>query len=91
MPRYFFHVIWPDDTYRDKQGVEFDGLKPAYWYAIGLVRRVRHEFPDAGNDWLIEIGDESGRKPLVVLPTSHSTHRSLPQAPLISASNWLRR
>ena len=69
MPRYFFHFVWPDDACRDSQGVEFDGLVPAYWHAIGLARRVRHEFPDAGNDWLIEIGDESGRKPLVVLPT----------------------
>ena len=37
MPRYFFHVVWPDDLYRDIQGIEFAGLVPAYWYAIGLA------------------------------------------------------
>ena len=70
MPRYFFHFVWPDDAFRDTKGLEFEGLVPAYWHAIGLVRRVRYDFPDAGNDWLIEIGDEAGRKPLVVLPMS---------------------
>jgi hypothetical protein len=57
-----------DDALRDSRGVEFDGLLLAYWHAIGMARRVRHEFPDAGNDWVIEIEDEAGRKPLVVLP-----------------------
>jgi len=33
-----------------------------------MVRRVRVKFPDARNDWLIEIADETERKPLVVLP-----------------------
>ena len=70
VPRYFFHFVWPDDAFRDTKGLEFEGLVPAYWHAMGLVRRVRYDFPDAGNDWLIEIGDETGRKPLVVLPTS---------------------
>lgn len=68
MPRYFFHFVWPDDAHRDTKGIEFDGLVPAYWHAIGLARRVRHEFPDVESDWLIEISDEAGRKPLVVLP-----------------------
>jgi hypothetical protein len=35
MPRYFFHFVWPDDAYRDSKGIEFDGLVPAYWHAIG--------------------------------------------------------
>ena len=33
-----------------------------------MVRRVRVRFPDAGNDWLIDIADETDRKSLVVLP-----------------------
>ena len=37
-------------------------------HAIDMVHRVRVKFPDAGNDWLIEITDETDRKPLVVLP-----------------------
>ena len=33
-----------------------------------MIAYVRVKFPDAGVDWLIEIADETHRKPLVVLP-----------------------
>jgi hypothetical protein len=68
MPLYFFHFVWADDAVRDTKGVELEGLGAAYRHALGLVHRVRIRFPDAGDDWLIEIGDETGRKPLVILP-----------------------
>jgi hypothetical protein len=68
MPRYFFHFVWAEDAVKDEQGVELEGLSAAYWHAIDMVHRVRVKFPDAGNDWLIEIADETDRKPLVVLP-----------------------
>jgi hypothetical protein len=56
MPRYLFHFVWADDAVRDTKGVELDGLgRP-----IGTLDRVRMRFPDAGDDWLIEIGDETG-------------------------------
>jgi hypothetical protein len=69
MPRYFFHFVWPDDAVRDTKGVELEGLEAAYRHAIGLVHQVRVRFSDADNNWLIEISDEAGRKPLVVLPS----------------------
>ena len=68
MPRYFFHFVWAEDAVKDEQGVELEGLSAAYWHAIDMVHRVRVKFPDAGVDWLIEIADETHRKPLVVLP-----------------------
>jgi hypothetical protein len=68
MPRYFFHFVWAEDAVKDEHGVELEGLGAAYWHAIEMVRRVRVRFPDAGNDWLIEIADETDRKPLVVVP-----------------------
>jgi len=69
MPRYFFHFVWPDDAVRDTKGVELEGLEAAYRHAIGLVHQVRVRFSDANDDWLIEISDETGRKPLVALPS----------------------
>ena len=68
MPRYFFHFVWAEDAVKDEQGVELEGLSAAYWHAIDMVHRVRVKFPDADNDWIIEITDETDRKPLVVLP-----------------------
>jgi hypothetical protein len=70
VPRYFFHFVWPNDVFRDTTRVEFEGLVLAYWYQLDWYGKCVPIFPDAGNDWLIEIGDETGRKPLVVLPTS---------------------
>jgi hypothetical protein len=70
MPRYFFNFVWGDDAVRDTEGVELEGLGAAYLHAMEMLLRVRVNFPEAGDDWVIEIGDEAGRKPLVVLPAS---------------------
>ena len=70
MPRYFFHFVWPNDAVRDTKGVELEGLEAAYRHAIGLVHQVRVRFSEADNNWLIEISDETGGKPLVVLPST---------------------
>ena len=68
MPRYFFHFVWAEDAVKDEQGVELEGLSAAYWHAIDMVHRVRVKFPDAGNDWLIEIADETDGKSLLFFP-----------------------
>jgi hypothetical protein len=73
MPRYFFYFVWPGDAVRDTRGVELEGLEAAYRHAIGLVHQVRVRFSDADNNWLIEISDETGGKPLVVLPSTVPT------------------
>ena len=70
MPRYFFHFVWGNDAVRDTEGVELAGLGGAYLHAMEMLLRVRVNFPEAGDGWVIEISDEAGRKPLVVLPTS---------------------
>jgi hypothetical protein len=70
MPRYFFHFVWADDGVKDEEGVELEGLGAAYWHALEMVHRVRVKFPEAGNEWLIEIADETDRRPLVVLAGS---------------------
>ena len=75
MPRYFFHFVWPNDAVRDTKGVELEGLEAAYRHAIGLVHQVRVRFSDADNNWLVEISDETGGKPLVVLPSTVPTPR----------------
>ena len=55
MPHYFFHFVWADDAVKDEDGVELEGLKAAYRHAVEMVPRVRVKFPDAGDEWLIEI------------------------------------
>ena len=70
MPRYFFHFAWRHDAARDTEGVELEGLGAAYLHAMEMLHRVRANFPEAGDDWVIEISDEAGQKPLVVLPAS---------------------
>ena len=67
MPRYYFHFCWQDDLAADAEGRVLDGFDAAYKYACGLIRYVRRRFPDAGEDWWIEIGDGSSR-PTAVLP-----------------------
>jgi hypothetical protein len=69
MPRYFFHFVWSDVAVRDSKGVELEDLEAAYRHAIGLVRQVRVRFSDSDDDWLVEISNETGEKPLVVLPS----------------------
>lgn len=68
MPRYYFHVVSPRNPVRDAYGVELAGLDAAHWHAMHLVYRLREHAPEAGEDWVIQVGDESGAVPLVVLP-----------------------
>jgi hypothetical protein len=76
MPRYFFHFVWGNDAARDTEGVELEGLRAAYLHALEMLHRVHVNFPEAGDDWVIEISDEAGRKPLVVLPGERSSVRT---------------
>jgi hypothetical protein len=68
MPRYYFHVVSPKNPVRDAYGVELAGLDAAHWHAMHLVYRLREHAPEAGEDWVIEVSDETGARPLVVLP-----------------------
>jgi len=70
MPRYYFHIASPGNSVRDTNGVELAGLDAAHWYAMHLIYRLRAHSRDAVEDWVIEIGDESGAVPLVALPSS---------------------
>lgn len=70
MPRYFFHVVSPTNPVRDTRGVELTGLGAAHWHAMHLVYRLRTHGGEASEDWVVEVGDESGAVPLVVLPWS---------------------
>ena len=68
MPRYYFHVVSPRNPVRDAYGVELAGLDAAHWHAMRLVYRLREHAPETGEDWVIEVSDETGARPLVVLP-----------------------
>ena len=68
MPRYYFHVVSPRNPVRDAHGVELAGLDAAHWHAMHLVYRLREHAPETGEDWVIEVSDETGARPLVVLP-----------------------
>ena len=68
MPRYYFHVVSPKNPVRDAYGVELAGLDAAHWHAMRLVYRLREHAPETGEDWVIEVSDETGARPLVVLP-----------------------
>jgi hypothetical protein len=68
MPRYYFHVVSPRNPVRDVHGVELAGLDAAHWHAMHLVYRLREHVAEAGEDWVIEVSDETGARPLVVLP-----------------------
>jgi len=70
MPRQYFHVVSPGNLVRDTHGVELAGLDATHWYAMRLIYRLRAHSRDAVEDWVIEIGDESGAVPLVALPSS---------------------
>ena len=60
MPRYYFHVVSPKNPVRDAYGVEFAGLDAAHWHAMRLVYRLREHAPETGEDWVIEVSDETG-------------------------------
>jgi hypothetical protein len=79
MPRYFFHLASPTNPVRDTQGVELTGLNAAHWHAMHLVYRIRTHTSEAGDDWVVEVSDESGAIPLVVLPWSVPLMRHAPQ------------
>ena len=68
MPRYYFHVVSPRNPVRDAHGVELAGLDAAHWHAMHLVYRLREHAPETGEDWVVEVSDETGARPLVVLP-----------------------
>ena len=70
MPRYYFHIVSSGNSVRDTRGVELTGLDAAHWHAMHLIYRLRAHSLDAVEDWVIEIGDEKGAIPLVVLPSS---------------------
>ena len=63
MPRYYFHVVSPKNPVRDAYGVELAGLDAAHWHAMHLVYRLREHAPETGEDWVIEVSDETGRPP----------------------------
>ncbi|MGB3020504.1 MAG: hypothetical protein WBB50_00085 [Methyloceanibacter sp.] len=68
MPRYYFHLVSPSHPVRDTQGVDLPGLDAAHWHAMHLVYRLRAHAGDMAEDWVVEVGDETGAVPLVVLP-----------------------
>jgi hypothetical protein len=68
MPRYYFHVVSTKNPVHDAHGVELAGLDAAHWHAMHLVYRLREHVAEAGEDWVIEVSDETGARPLVVLP-----------------------
>jgi hypothetical protein len=70
MPRYFFHLVSASNPVRDTEGVELTGLDAAHWHAMHLIFRLRTQAAEAGENWVVEVGDESGAVPLVVLPSS---------------------
>ena len=68
MPRYYFHLKSPTNPVRDRTGVELAGLTAAHWHGMRLVYRLREHAAETGEDWVLEVADESGAIPLVVLP-----------------------
>lgn len=80
MPRYFFHVASRSNPVRDQTGVELAGLNAAHWHAMHLIYRLRGHAAEAGEDWVLEVGDETGAIPLVLLPSSVPMLRLVPAA-----------
>jgi hypothetical protein len=70
MPRYFFHFVSPHHVVRDSRGVELAGLSAAHWYAVKLVYQMHAHVPKLDDDWKIEVTDQTGATPLVVLSSS---------------------
>lgn len=69
MPRYFFHFVSADHVLKDTDGIELAGLRAAHGHALRLVHQMRIRLPEANHEWLIEISDETGKRPLVMLPS----------------------
>lgn len=89
MPRYYFHLVSPANPVRDRTGVELPGLSAAYWHAMRLVYRLRNHAAETGEDWVLEVADESAAVPLVVLPRSVPMLRQ-PSAPTARAGSPLK-
>jgi hypothetical protein len=68
MPRYYFHIVSRTNPVCDVYGVELAGLDAAHWHAMRLVYRLREHAPETSEDWVVAVSDESGARPLVVLP-----------------------
>lgn len=81
MPRYFFHVTSSTNPVRDANGVELDGLNAAHWHAMHLVYRLRtsDSHADMSDDWILEVSDENGATPLVLLPSAVPLMRLAPR------------
>lgn len=86
MPRYYFHVVSPRNPVHDGYGVELTGLDAAHWHAMRLVYRLREHAPETGEDWVIEVSDETGASPLVVLPRAVPMLRQSYQPPQLGGS-----
>jgi hypothetical protein len=78
MPRYFFNLITADQVVRDREGTVLDGLNAAHWHAVRLVHRIHLYGSMEHDDWVVEIMDETGGNPLVVLPSSVPMRRLSP-------------
>jgi hypothetical protein len=70
VPRYFFHLKSAKTPVQDRCGVELSGLAATHWHATRLVYRLREHAAEAGEDWVVEVAEASGRVPLVLLPSS---------------------
>ena len=90
MPRYYFHVASPKNPVRDVYGVELAGLDAAHWHAMHLVYRLREHAPETGEDWVIEVSDETGARPLVVLPRAVPMLRQSLQPSLLGGPSQIR-
>jgi hypothetical protein len=74
MPRYFFHIAAGDHVVKDDRGVDLSGLRAAHWHALELLLKMQAHLPPEDREedgvWLIEVSDETGAAPLIVLPAS---------------------
>ena len=72
MPRYYFHLSAPDESFRDLIGFEVSDLSAAHSRALQLADRVRMigglalYAPDLGR-WSVQIADEFQRPVMTVL------------------------
>jgi len=53
---------------RDRSGKDLSGLTAEYWHATRLIYRLREYPVETGEDWVLEVADESDAVPLVLLP-----------------------
>jgi len=53
---------------RDRSGKDLSGLTAEYWHATRLIYRLSEYPAETGEDWVLEVADESDAVPLVLLP-----------------------